>query len=183
MEPLPSHYTARMAAAAHSVNMTEFAILKVFIDYKVFDSIPDEGDILISELAEKIGGQQSLVERFSNFLVTEGLLSSTSPGNIAHTTISRGYKTGGVASLLIVHLFNFHLLSIAYWPEYFDKHGLQEPKQANSIPLGLAMGYPEHDFYALLKTNSTKEKLVSNFSNEYSLIWWIDKFRYYRKKE
>ena len=112
---LPPDYPSRMAAAAHSINMTEIGILKIFIDYKVFDLIPDVGEINVSELAEKVGGQQSLLERFSNFLVVNGVLSSSSPGRVAHTPVSRGYKSGEVPSLLIVHVFNFFLTPIAYW--------------------------------------------------------------------
>jgi hypothetical protein len=150
-----------MSAVHHCTSTTEFAILKIFIDYKVFDAIPDEGDIRISELAEKIGGQQSLMERFSNFLVMTGVLSSPAPGRVAHTTVSRGYRGDDAPALTVVHLFNYLLRTVAYWPEYFEKNGLREPKTADVNPLGLATGYPDRNLYAILETEPKKAELFN----------------------
>lgn len=152
---------AQELAIRHLAGVAEIGILKIFIDYGVFDLIPDKGDIGISELAEKIDGQQSLLERFSNFLVVTGVLSSPAPGRIAHTTISRGYKSNEAPALTIVHTFNFLLPSVACWPDYLGKHGLREPKESNIIPLGLAMGCPDQNLYGAIETDPRKAELFN----------------------
>lgn len=157
----PPNLAGLISAGKHFSNITEVAIIKIFIDYKVFDILPDTDDMEISELAEKIGGAQSLVERFSNFLVVQGVLSSTGPGRIAHTETSRGYRSDGAPAMILVHIFNFMLFPVAYWPEYFEKHGLQEPKQASVNPLGLATGDPDKNLYGILETIPKKAELFN----------------------
>lgn len=152
---------AQDSALAHFNNLTEIAILKIFIDYKVFELIPEKGDIEISDLAKKVGGEKSLLERLSRFLVVTGVLTSPAPGRVAHTLISLGYRGYGAPSMTLVHIFNFLQLSATYWPEYFEKNGLREPERSNVIPFGLAAGYPDRNLYSILETMPKKAFLFN----------------------
>ncbi|KAJ8119795.1 hypothetical protein O1611_g10530 [Lasiodiplodia mahajangana] len=49
----PNVRQALESAGGHYMNLVEFGILKTFIDFKVFDAIPYEGDISIADLAVK----------------------------------------------------------------------------------------------------------------------------------
>ncbi|KZF23890.1 putative O-methyltransferase [Xylona heveae TC161] len=146
----PNMRQALESAGAHFLNLVEIGIVKTFIDYKVFDQIVDEGDIAISEVAVKVGGEEALLERFSNYLIAAGILASTAPGRIAHTERSRAYRTGEIAAGFIVHVYNLFLRPMARWTEYFETNGLAEPKDAHKIPLGLATGHPDSDMYGVL---------------------------------
>jgi hypothetical protein len=152
---------AQDSALRHFNSMVEIAILKIFFDYKVFEFIPENGGIEISELAKKVGGQHSLLERFSRFLVVNGVLSSPTPGRVAHTLVSKGYRGYGAPSMTLVHVFNFFQLSATYWPEYFEKNGLREPERSDTIPFGLAAGYPDRNLYGILATMPKKEVLFN----------------------
>ncbi|KAH8664685.1 putative O-methyltransferase [Xylariales sp. PMI_506] len=70
----------------------EFALAKLFMDYKVWDAIPDQGDIGISELAEKVGGTPDVIERLTTFFVSSELLTMPSPGRVAHTKRSHDFQ-------------------------------------------------------------------------------------------
>jgi hypothetical protein len=137
-------------AGGHFINIVEMTVLKTFVDYKVFDNIPDEGDISLSELAQKVGGETELLERFAAFLVSGDILKSTVPGRVAHTDKSRPYKSGEVTGGFIVHVFNMLFRPLAQLPTFFKQHGLASPKNANITPMGLAMGHPEMDVYEIL---------------------------------
>jgi hypothetical protein len=156
-------YKAQVAAVEQWLNITEFGIVKIFIDFKVFETLPDEEPMEVSKLAEAIGGEVSIVERLSNFLIKRRILTSPKPGYLAQTETSRGYKTGTVSSLLTIHIFNTFMRPVSFWPEYFEKNGLQEPKDPNVIPLGLGMGHPNLDFFETIKTDEKKEKLFDQF--------------------
>ena len=152
---------AQDSALAHFNSMVEIAILKIFLDYKIFDLIPENGDIEVSVLAQKVGGQHSLLERLSRFLVVNEVLTSPAPGRVAHTLVSKGYRGYGAPSMTLVHFFNFFQLSTTYWPEFFETNGLREPERSNKIPFGLAAGYPDRNLYGILATMPKKEVLFN----------------------
>ncbi|KAJ4421150.1 endopolyphosphatase [Gnomoniopsis sp. IMI 355080] len=138
------------SASAHYLNLIEFGILKVFIDFNVFDNIPDSGDISIAELAQLVGGQASLLQRFSDYLVASEILTSQVPGRIAHTSRSMSYRSSEIAAGFVSHVYHLFLRPMATWSTYFEKNGLAEPKDARTIPLGLGTGHPDLDLYGVL---------------------------------
>ncbi len=146
----PNVRQALELAGVHFLNLVELGILKTFIDYKVFDLIPEEASISLQDLAAKTGGEEALLERFSNYLIAAAILKSPTPGHVAHTARSHAYKTGGIAAMFLVHVHTFLLHPVACWPAFFEKNGLREPKHANVIPLGLATGHPDLGLYDVL---------------------------------
>ncbi|CAO2648214.1 Nn.00g074810.m01.CDS01 [Neocucurbitaria sp. VM-36] len=149
-DPIVNVRAALEAAGVHYMNLIEFGILKVFIDFHVFDHIPDQGDIAIEELAVKVNGDESLIRRFSDYLVTSEVLASPAPGRLSHTTRSLSYRSSEIAAGFVTHVYHFFLRPMAAWTSYFEKNGLSEPKDANTIPLGHATGHPDADLYGVL---------------------------------
>ncbi|KAI0102472.1 putative O-methyltransferase [Nemania sp. FL0031] len=148
--PIPNVRQVLESAGAHYMNLVEFGILKTFIDFKVFDAIPDDGDISIAELAIKTGGEESLLQRFSDYLVASEILTSPAQGRVAHTARSVSYCSTEIAAGFISHVYNFFLRPMASWSAYFEQNGLAEPKDAHVIPLGLGTGHPDLDLYGIL---------------------------------
>ncbi|KUI56378.1 Isoflavone-7-O-methyltransferase 8 [Cytospora mali] len=160
-------------AGGHFVNTVEMGVLKTFVDYKVFDNIPDEGDISLSELAGKVGGEEELLERFSAFLVAANILASPTPGHIAHTDKSRPYRSGEVPGGFIVHVFNMLFRPVAQLPAFFKQHGLASPKNASVTPMGLAMGHPDKDVYGILDAEPELARLFNSFLKQSSRIYTL----------
>ena len=129
----------------------EIGVLKTFVDYKVFDAIPDEGDVSLSELAEKVGAQQELLERFAQYLVAAGFLESPAAGRVAHTIRSRAYKSEEFPGKAMAYVFDMIFRPTAQLPKYFAQHGLASPKTVNVTPFGLATGHPELNLYEILE--------------------------------
>lgn len=160
--PPPDVRLALKSAGSHFLSLVELGVLKTFIDHKVFDAIPDEGDISLDELAEAVRGEAALLERFSNYLVAAGVLGrSDESGRIHHTDRSRGLRGDGIAAMFIVHVYTFLLGPLASWPAYFEKHGLAEPKSADAIPLGLATGHPDLGLYEVLDAEPKLARLFN----------------------
>lgn len=141
----------------------EMGILHTFITYKVFDAIPDDGDISLTDLAEKVGGEQEILERFSNYLVSADILSSPGPNRVAHGQTSRHYRSTEVAAGLLVHSFNMLFRPMAQLPVFFEKHGLASPKTAKVTPFGLAWGYPDWDVYDILDAEPKLARFFHGF--------------------
>ncbi|KAF7589540.1 hypothetical protein BBP40_004163 [Aspergillus hancockii] len=138
--------------------MVELSIIKVFLDYDRFQSIPlDNSDISIPELATKANADASLLERFTKFLVAARVLTSPSPGRVAHTATSHRLADNRM-KLLYQHVFDFFLVPAVHWPEYFGHHGLKEPPAANRIPYGLATGHPDKTLYEILETRPARNE-------------------------
>ncbi|KAI0186917.1 putative O-methyltransferase [Astrocystis sublimbata] len=149
------------SASKHYMSLIEFGILKTFIDFKVFDNIPDNGSITIAELATLTGGEESLLQRFSDYLVASEILASSVQGCVAHTARSVSYRTPEIAAGFVSHVYNFFLRPMASWTAYFDQHGLVEPKDSRVIPLGLGTGHPDLDLYGIL---AAEPKLAQLFN-------------------
>lgn len=158
-------------AGSHFVNIVELGVLKTFIDYKVFDLIPDEGDISLSQLAAKVGGEKELLERFANYLLAADILESPGPGRVAHTSKSRPYRTGEIPGGFIVHVFNMLFRPAAQLPTFFAQHGLASPKKANVTPMGLAMGHPDLDVYGILDAEPELARLFNSFLKRSAQIY------------
>lgn len=77
-----------------AISMAEAGIFKIFIESKIFYAIPSDGKFIsVSELASKCNAEVDLLQRFINFLVADGILSSAS-GDIAHTNRSSLFSLG-----------------------------------------------------------------------------------------
>ena len=135
---------------APCMSVAEYALTKVFIDYKAWDVIPDEGDITVSELAEKIGGTQEVVIRITNFFIARKVLESPAAGRVAHTEKSRSYKSGQPTAWMWIHMFNNVFRSFARLPAFFAKNGLASPDNVNFTPLGLAYSFEDKAAYEII---------------------------------
>ncbi|KFA51580.1 hypothetical protein S40293_03967 [Stachybotrys chartarum IBT 40293] len=71
----------------------DLAALQVGFDFNFFTIVPEEGDIGISELADKAGLDVDRASRVVRMMITRRLFQEAIPGRIAHTTGSRIFKT------------------------------------------------------------------------------------------
>lgn len=136
-------------------SMVELGVLKTFIDHQVFEAIPSEGSISVSELSEKVHGEYSLLKRFSNFLVAAKVLQAPSPDHLAHTPLSKMFQDYR-ATMFYSHFYDYFLVSAARWPKFFAENGLAEPASASRTPFGLASGSPDKSLYEILETTPDK---------------------------
>lgn len=138
-------------AVGYITAIVEIGILKTFIDYKVFDLIPDSGSISLSELAHKTGSEYEILERLTAYLVAAEFLTSPFPDHVAHTEKSLSYRTDKIHAGFLVHVFNMLFRPMAHLPAYLEKHGFASPKHADITPFGLAWGHPNKDVYGILE--------------------------------
>lgn len=129
-------------------SMAEMGVMRVFVEYGIFNAIPDEG-ISIVHLTERLGMEYNLIERFINFLLAAEVLSSPAPGLVAHTTTSKAFQDQRV-SQFYSYLFDFFMGPTCRWPAYFAENGLAEPKRSNRSPGGFAFGQPDKTAYEIM---------------------------------
>ncbi|KAJ2982794.1 hypothetical protein NQ176_g1154 [Zarea fungicola] len=162
----PKHAQLREAigpAMGYLTTVTEIGVLRACIDYRVFDEIPEDGDISLSELAVKTGGKEEMLERLVPYLTAVEILAVSSTGRVAHTDKSRVYRSGELTAGFLVHIFNMLLRPVAQLPTFFGQHGLASPKTADTTPFGLAMGHPDKDVYSILDAEPELSKAFNAF--------------------
>ncbi|KAK3292865.1 O-methyltransferase-domain-containing protein [Chaetomium fimeti] len=134
----------------HFATIVEMGVLKTFVEYKIFDAIPDEGDISITELADKVGAHPELLQRLANYLVAAGFLDSPAVGRVVHTDKSRPYKSTEFAGGAVAYLFDMLFRATAQLPSYFAQNGLASPETASVTPFGMAVNHPDKSLYEIL---------------------------------
>lgn len=136
--------------------MVELAIMRFFVQHRLFDAIPEEDKgISIPELAQETSIDRNLLERFTNFLVAAGVLVSPAPGQISLNPFSKMFQEPK-AKLFYSHIFDTFMGTAVQWPEYFNLNGIAEPERSNRSPFGMAAGHPDMSFYQVLETMSER---------------------------
>ena len=150
----------------HCLPAIEFALIKSFIDFKAWDAIPDEGDIAVSELSEKIGGTPEVVERITTFFLATELLTSTALGRVAHTPKSLIYRSTEPTTGLYVHMFDTLFRPLAQLPQYFEKFGLASPKDNKNTPFTWAFGAEDTAPHEILVADKKASKQFTGAMKE-----------------
>ncbi|CAE7195505.1 hypothetical protein PTT_15810 [Pyrenophora teres f. teres 0-1] len=148
---------------AYLCTALEIGVLKAFIDWKVFDHIPDDGSISSASLAEKIGGEQELLDRTLPLLTAQGILQAAEADHVAHTERSRTYKSDELGAGFITHMHNCFVRSMAQFPAYLALHGFSSPKDANTTPFGMATGNPNGNVYDIVAADAKLSKDFDSF--------------------
>ena len=130
-------------------SMVELAVVRVFVQHEIFDTIADDGTS-IEELATKTGMELNLLERLSNLLIASKVLSSPKPGFIGLPAETKMFQQRR-AKLFYSHIFDAFMGSAVKWPQYLEANGLAEPQKSNRSPFGLGAGYPDKSFYDVLE--------------------------------
>ncbi|KAH7062706.1 O-methyltransferase-domain-containing protein [Paraphoma chrysanthemicola] len=148
---------------AYLCTVLEIGVLKAFIDWKVFDHIPEEGSISSASLAKAIGGGQELLERTLPLLTAQGILQAPQADHVAHTERSRFYKSDELGAGFLTHMHNCFVRSMAQFPAYLALHGFSSPKDANTTPFGLATGHPNGNVYDIVAADPKLSKDFDSF--------------------
>lgn len=149
----------------------EIGVLKAFVDWKVFDHIPESGEISVSELAEKIGGQQELLDRFIPLLIATGHLEAPAIGRVAHTEKSLLYRSDQITSSFLTHIHNIVVGPMAQLPKYLATYGFASPKHASQIPFGFSNGRPDQSEYEILAADPKLNKEFNHFISRVGKVY------------
>lgn len=140
--------------------MVELGVLRFFIEYHIFQAIPDSS-ISISDLATRVGIDARLLGRHANFLVAVEVLKSPSPEQVEHTSLSKKFQEP-LATLLYPHVFDSFMATAVKWPEYFKQNGGSEPQRSNRAPFRFAVGHSDKSFYEVLELIPERAKLFNS---------------------
>ncbi|KAI9730840.1 MAG: hypothetical protein M1834_005558 [Cirrosporium novae-zelandiae] len=114
----------------------EAVTIKSLMKMRVFERIPEEGSISISDLAKDIGADVSLLRRLVRLMVATGMLAQEGDC-IAHTRFSRIYVAGNPMG----------------FTSYLSKYGFKEPISPLPLPHSFAYGMEHNNFWDTLSTD------------------------------
>ncbi|KAF6832751.1 o-methyltransferase [Colletotrichum plurivorum] len=132
------------------------------MEWKLFDLIPDQGDVSYSDLAKAIDADESLVARLGGMLVSTGRLIQTSPGHVAHSHVSPMFKQKSPAGNLFRVLFDHGLRGYAHWQDYFAAHGNREPEGVSHNPFTFSWGRPELTVWEVVDLDKERAEVFAS---------------------
>ncbi|KAL2134556.1 hypothetical protein VTI74DRAFT_11528 [Chaetomium olivicolor] len=167
-----------MAALGH------LTAIRLFIQWKAFESIPDgEGaSISYAELTAKVGGNVTLITRLGRALATFGTLKQVCTDRVAHTDFSRAILTPYVRSV-VETAFDNHATAFTSMSRYFRHFGLVEPTDRLNSVVAFAENKLGSTFWEVIHEEETRrmafitsmaafEDQVPSLGN-YSLGWAV----------
>ncbi|CAI0645670.1 unnamed protein product [Colletotrichum noveboracense] len=116
------------------------ACLKVVLDLKVGDSIPQHGRISRKELADSLSVEESLLVRIMRVVMTNFVFDEPEPGYYSHTSISWAMQ-GPAMHHLLLHRLGEGFRSASREPDALRQSGFRNPKPGDSCGFNLAFGY------------------------------------------
>ncbi|KAI1802767.1 S-adenosyl-L-methionine-dependent methyltransferase [Daldinia bambusicola] len=125
-------------SAEQTVVLGEWAVIRMFMKWRVFDSIPLEGSITYRELADLLGVQETLVSRLSQVLVSTGKLVSPTSNRVAHSRLSPSFKSGDSEGCWFAMLWDDCLPAYGKFSEFFEKYGRREPVH-KTLPMSFGL--------------------------------------------
>ncbi|KAF9870936.1 O-methyltransferase [Colletotrichum karsti] len=118
--PLPSDPMHRMFP------YVDLVLIRLFIDWKVFETIPLDGAISYAQLAKAVDADESILRRYASFLVSRHILVQEDGDRIAHTDVSKLYLPGRQEFNLFTFYYDEMFLSCVKKPEYYAHYGRQK---------------------------------------------------------
>ncbi|KAK0702185.1 S-adenosyl-L-methionine-dependent methyltransferase [Lasiosphaeris hirsuta] len=142
--------------------MGEMGATYMFMEWKLFDRIPNSGSISYKELAASVGAEEAVISRIGGMLVATGRLVQTSPGHVAHSASSRIFTTEHPAGNLFRVMFEHGLRGYVHWPEYFAAYGIKEPAGPANNPFTFSWGHPEMNMWEIVALDEEKQRIFAS---------------------
>ncbi|KAI2615683.1 S-adenosyl-L-methionine-dependent methyltransferase [Hypoxylon sp. NC1633] len=128
------------AIAEQCITLTEWASIRMYMQWKFFDTIPLEGGISYEELAASIGAEEALVSRMGQMLVSTGMLLQPTPNQVCHSRLSLSYRTGDSNGALFAMTHDDYQNVFSCLPGHFEKYGPRLPVGRTNIPFCFPSG-------------------------------------------
>jgi len=151
-----------MIIPGYAVAMGEIGATYMYMEWKLFDKIPETGSVSYKELAASVGAEESVVSRIGGMLVASGRLTQTSSGHIAHSPSSRMFTSTHPAGNLFRVLFEHGLRGYVHWPEYFASYGGKEPTGPSDNPFTFSWGHPTKNMWEVIAMDEERVRIFSS---------------------
>ncbi|KAK7542626.1 O-methyltransferase [Phyllosticta citribraziliensis] len=140
----------RETAFEYAVSMAEMGALRVLMDWRALDCIPDDRGISYAELAEKVDAEEPLLRRMAWMLVATGMLQQVGADHVAHTKFSKIYRNKDPQGIFFQIMFDEGMVPYTRFSEYFRKYGRKEPIEPTQSPHGFGWGYEGKNFWDII---------------------------------
>ncbi|KAJ0339414.1 hypothetical protein COL154_009951 [Colletotrichum chrysophilum] len=122
------------------------AAIRLLVNWKVFENIPESGFIRYQDLAEKVGGDAVLIRRVCWVLVATGFLEQRGHDQIGHTSHTRIFAnstTSNANASLWMVICDEWMHPLLAMPDYYEKFGIKEPTGRLHSIKAFGEGQPE----------------------------------------
>ncbi|KAK8244357.1 O-methyltransferase [Phyllosticta capitalensis] len=140
----------RETAFEYAVSMAEMGALRVLMDWRAFDCIPEDRGISYAELAEKVDAEEPLLRRMAWMLVATEMLQQVGEDHVAHTKFSKIYRNKDPQGIFFQIMFDEGMVPYTRFPEYFRKYGRKEPIEPTESPHGFGWGHEGKNFWEII---------------------------------
>ncbi|KAK7545449.1 O-methyltransferase-domain-containing protein [Phyllosticta citricarpa] len=140
----------RETAFEYAVSMAEMGALRVLMDWRALDCIPDDCGISYAELAERVDAEEPLLRRMAWMLVATGMLQQVGADHVAHTKFSKIYRNKDPQGIFFQIMFDEGMVPYTRFSEYFRKYGRKEPIEPTQSPHGFGWGHEGKNFWDII---------------------------------
>ncbi|ORY18405.1 O-methyltransferase [Clohesyomyces aquaticus] len=123
--------------------------LHVLVEHGVFDAVPLQAGIAITEVAAKVKLDATILTRFIRIVLTQGIFNEKAPGIIEHTSGSAVFRTDQAAGL-----FRLCTMQFPQWwkvSDYLKVRSAKDAQDASKVPYVWAVGKEGMTFYDALE--------------------------------
>ncbi|KAF5509911.1 Methyltransferase fsa4 [Colletotrichum fructicola] len=138
----------------------EIVTIRLFMDWGVFENIPDEGTISYAQLAKRVDADESILRRYAWILVARNILIQTGEELLSHSEVSKKYRPGNLEVRLATFYYDEMFLTAVKMPEYFRHYGRREPTQQNHTPYSYGHGEPDKTLWEICHKEPARLKRV-----------------------
>lgn len=114
--------------------------MKVIIDLKVGDHIPQYGHTSVQQISNAVGADEKLLVRVLRVVMARYVFSEPRPGLYSHTSISWAMQAPHMRSLLL-HRLDEGFQSASQEPNALRQNGYREPEPGDPTGFNIAFEY------------------------------------------
>ncbi|KAK8061612.1 hypothetical protein PG994_007978 [Apiospora phragmitis] len=122
------------------------AAMNALVEHRVFDLVPLDGTIGLNELASKIGWEPTVLARFVNVVLIQGIFEEPEPRVYKHSASSTAFRDDALRS--------YYRIGVPSWwkvSDYLKTHAPEDVYDPLKSPFSYACGAEGKTYYQLLE--------------------------------
>jgi hypothetical protein len=137
----------------HKENMMELVTLRTLISLNVFKHFPEEGSISSTELAGKVGAEDSLLLRLLRMAASSGIIEQLLDRTFAHTKFSRAYAADIGTGIAFQVFYDESFQPLTRLHQYLKEKDSREPDELEYSPALWATGNEGQPYWDIMQAD------------------------------
>lgn len=143
----------RELQALHKENMMELVTIRTLISLNVFRHIPEHESISSTELAQKVGADESLLLRLLRMAASAGIIEQLEDKTFIHTKFSRAYAADIGTGIAFQVFYDESFQPLTRLHQYLKEKDFREPSVLEYSPALWATGNEGQSYWDIMQAD------------------------------